>query len=406
MSTMIRRLSMAIVLIILLMGGIRAEPVRAGTPIFFTVDSFADANDYAINSVCNVDLIIGGPCTLRAAINEANLNGDYSDIVINIPAGNYDLTIPPAGSNDIKSGDLNFFKTNPGYTIYLVGTGAQPAIIDAQQLDRVLRISPDVNVSLENIVIRGGLLSWTGAIDYPDGAGILNYGNLNLAGVTIEENEAKCGQASCAFQIAGGGILNLGKVIMTDSIIRNNISEAASAIFTSGIEDEYFFMKNSTISGNQSKQAAVIINYAYLHIRNSTIAGNTASSSFFSGILNHDALVLEFSTIVNAGMSSSVYNAAEGSVTIQNSIMKNVSSPGGYNCLNYGSWVSNGYNLYSDATCPVTGTGDLGSTDPKLGPLGAWGGPTLTVPLLTGSPALNHRMGSCTTIPESPVVTT
>jgi len=51
--------------------------------------------------------------------------------------------------------------------------------------------------------------------------------------------------------------------------------------------------------------------------------------------------------------------------------------------------TSNGYNLSSDGYCNFSGTGDLNNTDPKLGQLGHHGGPTQTIPLLTGSPAID-----------------
>jgi hypothetical protein len=56
-------------------------------------------------------------------------------------------------------------------------------------------------------------------------------------------------------------------------------------------------------------------------------------------------------------------------------------------CL--GTMTSKGYNLSSDETCNFNGTGDLNNTDPKLGQLGNYGGPTQTIPLLCGSPAID-----------------
>ena len=63
-------------------------------------------------------------------------------------------------------------------------------------------------------------------------------------------------------------------------------------------------------------------------------------------------------------------------------------------CLRQNSHgIRSGYNIFSDDTCPATGTGDLINTDPLLGELGWWGGPTMTLPLLYGSPAIDHRDG-------------
>jgi hypothetical protein len=47
------------------------------------------------------------------------------------------------------------------------------------------------------------------------------------------------------------------------------------------------------------------------------------------------------------------------------------------------------HNLSSDSSCAFTGIGSMNNTDPKLGPLADNGGPTLTMALLPGSPAIN-----------------
>jgi hypothetical protein len=91
-------------------------------------------------------------------------------------------------------------------------------------------------------------------------------------------------------------------------------------------------------------------------------------------------------------------------VRIKDSILQNDGAPGSGNCENSGTWNSDGYNIYSDDSCPSIGTGDLVNSDALLGPLGDWGGTTLTMPLQTGSPARDHRPGVCMTIPESPTL--
>ena len=74
-----------------------------------------------------------------------------------------------------------------------------------------------------------------------------------------------------------------------------------------------------------------------------------------------------------------------GNVTLQNTIVAN--SPYGGNCD--GTMTSKGYNLSSDNTCNFDSTGDLNNTNPILGQLGNDGGPTQTIPLLTGSLAID-----------------
>jgi hypothetical protein len=52
-------------------------------------------------------------------------------------------------------------------------------------------------------------------------------------------------------------------------------------------------------------------------------------------------------------------------------------------------WVTEGYNLSSDMSCSLTGTGDLTSLNPEFGIYGAHGGLTPTLPLLFTSPAID-----------------
>lgn len=80
-------------------------------------------------------------------------------------------------------------------------------------------------------------------------------------------------------------------------------------------------------------------------------------------------------------------------VMLQNSIV--AGSLKGGNC--YGAMTSNGYNLSSDRTCNFSNKGDLNSTNPKLGYLRNNGGPTQTMALPTGSPAIDAgNQSGCT----------
>jgi hypothetical protein len=105
-----------------------------------------------------------------------------------------------------------------------------------------------------------------------------------------------------------------------------------------------------------------ISNQGNLTISNGTISGNGASTSQSAGI------------DTQFGQSANV----------QNTIIANNN---GGNC--YGGMTSHGYNLSSDSSCNFSGPGDLNSTNPELGTLGFYGGPTETIPLLSGSPAID-----------------
>src|SRR5262249_40895562 len=53
-----------------------------------------------------------------------------------------------------------------------------------------------------------------------------------------------------------------------------------------------------------------------------------------------------------------------------------------------------GFNISSDNSCPFSAGGSLVNTDPRLGPLSDYGGSTLTMPLLAGSPAIEGAAGA------------
>jgi hypothetical protein len=75
-----------------------------------------------------------------------------------------------------------------------------------------------------------------------------------------------------------------------------------------------------------------------------------------------------------------------GSSTLQNTIVAN--SLSGSNSI--GVLIDDGNNLSSDSSCQFTVPGSLNNTDPLLSPLDDFGGPTPTMALLAGSPAIDH----------------
>ena len=357
------------------------------------MDTTDDVKDFAINSVCSVGDATDGPCTLRAAIAEAEINIQHTDVIINIPAGNYLLTIPPDETNDAHSGDLNIVPASSSdFTIIINGSELGPSVIDANQLDRVFLLG-NARIMMKHLVIRGGYLQVTGPNIW--GAGIYSHAILTLDQVVIEDNILDCGPGYCADWAYGGGIYSGGGSLdITDSTIQNNSSPDSSAIHGTSATISITY---STIRNNYSTRGATIYNDNSLNILNSTIAGNTSEGN--GGILNYGDVFIASSTLANSGIPANIEHRY-GSITIQDSILDAVPNLAGtsYNCFLYPAeqpWISYGYNIISDDTCPATGAGDLINTDPMLGALDWWGGPTMTLPLLLGSPAINHRDDNC-----------
>ena len=125
------------------------------SPTTIVVNSTLDGVDAAPgNGVCAT---VGGVCTLRAAVQEAN-NLTGAD-VITLPAGTYTLTIAGTGEFVAATGDLN---VNGGLTIN--GAGAATTIVDGGALDGVFRAIAsltlnDLTVQNGNTAFQGGCIS-------------------------------------------------------------------------------------------------------------------------------------------------------------------------------------------------------------------------------------------------------
>ncbi len=151
---------------------------------------------------------------------------------------------------------------------------------------------------------------------------------------------------------------------------------------------------------------------ANLQMLNCTLSANSASggditypsfplSSAYGGALalNNTSILTHVTIAANSvkkgagagnyGSSSSValgggIYLSGGKVYVRNSIL---SSNAPANCS--GTLTDNGNSISSDASCAFALPGSFNDTDPLLAPLGAYGGPTLTMALRPGSPAIN-----------------
>ncbi|MBF0634171.1 MAG: fibronectin type III domain-containing protein [Nitrospinae bacterium] len=220
------------------------------------------------------------------------------------------------------------------------------------------------------------------------GGGIYNEsGTLTVTSSIISANPAS----------TGGGVANNfgGSVTITSSTISGHSTTSMGG----GINNwnGTLTVTSSTISGNTAGPNTTgggIYNGSTLTVTNSTISGNaTSGAAAGGGIYNFSGSATVTNSTISGNSSPSgggIYNNG-GTTTLSNTIVANQST-GGDCVVNAGSIVSNGYNLDSDATC---GVGALQNTNPLLGALANNGGPTQTMALSVGSPAIDT--GSCVT---------
>jgi hypothetical protein len=206
------------------------------------------------------------------------------------------------------------------------------------------------------------------------GGGIENYGMLTISVATITGNYA---------EYQGGGIYNVTYPGYEATLTLSNSTVSANSTGISEFnEDEHTYegggifnagtlsVTNSTLNGNTSQLGGSVSNHGTVTISSTTITVNRVNGSYF----------------VPYASGGGIRNL--GTLNMRNSIVAFNDAPVARNL--YGSLASSGYNLFGD---PQGGSGfvstDLLNVDPLLGPLQNNGGPTQTMALLPGSPALN-----------------
>ena len=292
-------------------------------------------------------------------------------------------------------------------SLNILGAGASTTIIDGGGAHTVVTIpNSTAHVTLSKLTIRSG--------NAASGGGINNSGILTLTNSTVSGNSAPI---PCihffvfceirAGRALGGGIYNSGALIISNSLISGNQAGSYCTISPCGALGGGVYnlgtlmIENSTLTGNSAGTACrtsvncgVGVGGAFANVggavtlNNSTVEGNSAYRcsgvcSYKGGaIVNGSGDLAMHNATVSENSAGGVFN--DGIATLQNSIVANNSDS---NCG--GTITSDGYNLSSDGSCAFTKSGDRNNTNPMLGTLGYYGGPTPTIPLLTGSPAID-----------------
>jgi hypothetical protein len=222
--------------------------------------------------------------------------------------------------------------------------------------------------------------------------------SINQSTITANTAAAQCLTQQCA--TLGGGMFNDGGTIALSksSVTANSATAGCGRAFCHSDGGGIFnntgglTITQTTISGNTANESGGIDNRGTLGMTNSTVSGNrayfTRGNATGGGISNGGTLIINSSTISGNSAQGSIGSyggGIAGTATLQNTIVANNTSGG--NC--YGTVASNGYNLSSDWTCNFAKAGDLNFVDPMLGPLQGNGGPTKTMALRPGSPAID-----------------
>ena len=301
------------------------------------------------SAITVTDIGDSGPGTLRQAIYDI------------CPGGTIDFGI--TGTITLTSGELSIDKD-----MTIDGAGAASLTVSGNNASRVFNI-PSGTVSISELTVTKGI--GTG------GGGIYNVGTLAMTNSTVS------GNLNYGIGNGGGGIYNIGTLTVTNSTVSGNYASfgnvSAGGIYNVGT----LTVTNSTVSGNRADAIVMvggsawiggIYNAGTLTVTNSTISGNIVPGGFGIYI-------------------GGIYNAG-GTATMRNSIV--AANNAGGNCSWSGAAITDGGNNIDDAaSCGFSAPSSMSSTDPLLDPAGLQnnGGPTQTIAILAGSPAINAGAG-------------
>lgn len=381
------------------------------------------------DGVCEIS--VGGPCTLRAAVQEANrFDSASGPHQINLPAGTYTLSI--TGIDDLQSltGDLDF-----NGNVILQGAGATETVIDADGIDRVIDVGND-SLTIRGVTIRGGVI-----LDDEDpvegsGGGIRNEADLTLIDSVVTGNVATVGSGLANYNgtmriirsvisgnggidsVRGGGVANDANydpafLEITDSTITGNRADTGGGVINlsqDGVATTS--IHRSTLSGNTAQNGGALSNRAVMlydptaanvTIVGSTLSGNTASVSG-GGIRNETndggiaSVDVRGSTVATneatSGDGGGILSVAGSGASVRlQSVIVSDNVAGGLGPDLSAANVDAAFNLIetpSGHTITDGQNNNIVGQDPLLAPLQDNGGPTQTHSLLTDSPAIDH----------------
>lgn len=358
----------------------------------------------------------GSAGTLRSVVS---LAGDGDSI---------DASALTCGTITLAQGAIPIYQND----LTLIGSGSNALAVDGAGLDRVFVHYGYGTLDLQQLVVRNGQAVVTG-YHVTGGACIISNGYVTLDNSTVSgclaagegaygggvtargvslyastlTGNTALGSHPDTFTAAygGGAMAYRGEAYLFESTVSGNrashtLTDTHGSYCTGGgiFSDLGGYAYRSTLSGNYSfGTGGGLASHAGFGISDSTIAGNTARYKTGGGVFARvfDAMQVDNSTI--AGNKSGMAGAGiylvgiANALTLQSSIVANNTVAGANADIAAMTpvAVAGSNNLVTTAAAGVTLPGDTLQSDPMLLSLGDYGGPTRTIALATGSPAVD-----------------
>jgi fibronectin-binding autotransporter adhesin len=379
--------------------------LAAGLAIAFALilDTAVGAATIIVNSLADT----GGPgiCLLRNAINAANAKTRVSGCAAG--TGHDTITFSVTGTIALERALPKITASH----LTIIGPSSGGITIDGGGEVPVMVVAPGATVKLDDLTIANGLKL------HGNGGGVHNNGTLTVINCTFSGNRTSAGGIH-----GGGGIYNDGTLTVTGSTFLNNSANSGSGsgggIFNAGGR---LTVNKSTFSSNSAFQGGgifdqILVGHPTMTVTNSTFSDNIG---FLSGGAIRD-ISDEGMTVTNSTFSGNSGGSWGGAIDcsstlrLTNSTFSSNTAPdfgsaifsldarvkstivaashGAGNCS--GTITDVSYNISDDTSCGFAKTGSANNgdgVDPLLSPAGLAdnGGPTMTIALLDGSPAID-----------------
>jgi len=349
-------------------GGNSVQVLSVKGGVSFTLNALTIAHGVGAVSPPPFPSFIGGGAILN---NGGTLTISNSTLSSNSASGGG--AILSSGTLTISNSTLSSNAASQGGAIYNVG----PLTISNSTLSSNAASGAGGGGGIYNeamLTISNSTFSGNSAPSSLGGGFDNNGGTVSISNSTLDNNSAT----------GGGGMYNGGGLTISNSTFSSNTAsnEGAGLDNNPPARSGLIGISNSTFSNNTGN-SAIYNSSTAMSITNSTLSNNT------NGILNRGTATISNSTLSNNGTgiwSNSLATsgtAVFGSIVAKNQVDCN-KQPGTI------SIVDNGYNLSSDNSCVFIATGSLQNTDPLLSGLANNGGPTQTMALQQGSPAIDQ----------------
>ena len=329
--------------------------LNAGTAV--DIGAYEDSSSYLVTSTAD-SYDVG---TLRGGIGWANVSTNASPANIAKPSANL-VVFDTAGTFSTPrtitlSPSLGTLELSNAVTAETITGPAAGLIVSGGNAVRVFQVDSEATATFSGLTIADGFSTGNGGGLFNDG------GTTTLTDVTLSGNSATGN---------GGGLYELGGMtVLTDCTVSgNSATENGGGLYNSGGTTTLI---NCTVSGNSASAGGGLYNEisGTTTLIDCTVSGNSA------------------------GTGGGVFNGG-GTTTLSNTIVAEQIAGG-----DIVGAISGSYNLIGTGGSGglVNGVGGniVGVGDPGLAPLGYYGGPTQTMALLPGSPAINT--GSTALVP-------